>query len=202
MKGGRILGILISLAFIIGGLSGKLVLRGTGSSIALVVVGAIYLAIEIIGAINDAKEEEAQSQAPSPAPVQNLVVTKVINPDEWKEYFRNTLLKNFPQYILKENVPVTELTGDVHDVFKLYKERPNQVYKAEWGKPYDFVLYSGDTPKAVVMLGTGNVHQSKVVYLISKMFAKKLKVPYLGFYLQFPNEESYVVKRVREALAE
>ena len=151
---------------------------------------------------NDSKAEEMQSRTPSTAPARHLAVTKELDPDQWTVYFKNVLQKNFPQYVLKENVPVTELTGDVHDVFKLYKERPNQVYKAEWGKPYDFVLYAGDTPKAVVMLGIDHVHQSKVVYLISKMFAKKLKVPYLGFYLQFPNEESYVVERVRKALAE
>lgn len=43
-----IIGIIISLVMIIGGLSGDLVLRGTGSSIALVVLGFIFLILDII----------------------------------------------------------------------------------------------------------------------------------------------------------
>lgn len=45
---GRIIGLIISLAMIIGGLSGELVLRGTDSSTALVVVGALLLVFEIV----------------------------------------------------------------------------------------------------------------------------------------------------------
>lgn len=45
---GRIIGIVISLVMIIGGLSGELVLRGTDSSTALVVVGALLLVFEIV----------------------------------------------------------------------------------------------------------------------------------------------------------
>ena len=117
-----------------------------------------------------------------------------------KQYFREILLRNFSQYTIKEEVPVTALTGDIYDIFKLYKERPNQAYKAEWGKPYDFVIYSGDKPKAVVMLANYNEHSVKVQYLISKMFAKKLNVPYLGFYSKFPNKEWYVVNRIKESM--
>ena len=75
-----------------------------------------------------------------------------------------------------------------------------QVYKAEWGKDYDFVLYSDGKPKAIVMLGDGHCHSKHVDYLIARMFAKKLNVPYIGFYLEFPNKEDYVVGRIREQL--
>ena len=34
------------------------------------------------------------------------------------------------------------------------------------------------------------------------MFAKKLQIPYVGFYTQFPNTEEYVVGRVRNELGE
>lgn len=129
-------------------------------------------------------------------PAQHIVET----PKDWESYFRDILQKNFPQFTVKENVPVTELTGDINDVFRLYKERPNQVYKAEWGKPYNFVLYSEGKAKAVIMLATTNEHSVKVTYLISKMFAKKLNVPYLGFYTKFNNKEEYVVNRIKNIL--
>lgn len=45
---GRIIGIIISFGLIWGGLSGELVLRGTNSSIALVVVGCIFLVYDIV----------------------------------------------------------------------------------------------------------------------------------------------------------
>lgn len=120
--------------------------------------------------------------------------------DEWVDYFRSILKTHFPAYTLKENVPVTELTGDVQESFQLYKERPYQVYKAEWGKDYDFVLCADGQPKAIVMLGEGHCHSKHVDFLIARMFAKKLNVPYIGFYLEFPNKEDYVVGRIREQL--
>ncbi|MBQ9545907.1 MAG: hypothetical protein IJU90_01280 [Bacteroidales bacterium] len=43
----RIIGIIISIVLIIAGLSGSFVLKGTNSSIALVVVGAIWLAYDL-----------------------------------------------------------------------------------------------------------------------------------------------------------
>lgn len=63
--GGDILGMLISLVLIFGGLSGRLVLRGTNSSTALVVVGFLLLAWDIfsltskIKKVNAAKENQA-----------------------------------------------------------------------------------------------------------------------------------------------
>lgn len=112
--------------------------------------------------------------------------------------YKPILTKHFSQFTLREDVPVTDLTGDVNDVFRLYKTRSNQVYKAEWGRPYDFVMLEGGKAKAVVMLGRPHSHQNKVKYLISKLFAKKLGVPYISFYIQCPNNEAYVVKRIKE----
>ncbi|MBO4671725.1 MAG: hypothetical protein J5640_07800 [Bacteroidales bacterium] len=124
----------------------------------------------------------------------------VPDPEQWHAYFGNILRVRFPQYTVKEYVPVPELTGDIDDIFRLYRERPDQVYRAEWGRPYDFVLYSGGIARTAVMLGHDHCHNSNVKYLISKMFAKKLKVPYIGFYTKFPNREDYVVGRISEQL--
>ena len=46
---GRIIGLIISIALIIAGLSGSFVLKGTNSSMALVVFGAVLLVFDIIG---------------------------------------------------------------------------------------------------------------------------------------------------------
>lgn len=119
--------------------------------------------------------------------------------EEWKEYFRGILNRHFSQYTIQEDVPVTQLTGDTYDVFKLYKTRPNQVYKAEWGRSYDFVIYENGKVKAIIIIGDNRSYQN-VKYLIAKMFAKKLQVPYIGFYKKFANEEDYVVERIKKEL--
>ena len=98
-------------------------------------------------------------------------------------------------------MPVTELAGNASDSFKLYETRPTQAYKAEWGQPYTFVLSEGGAPKGIVMLGSGHSHDAKVKYLISRMCAKKLGLPYINFYTQMPNKEDYVVGRINKFMS-
>ena len=119
---------------------------------------------------------------------------------EWKAYFKEILQSEFSSYTIRENVKVTDLAGYANDEFKLYETRPTQAYKAEWGQPYTYVLESGGTPKAVVMLGNGHSHDSNVKYLIARMYAKKLGMPYINFYTQMPNERNYVIGRIRKFL--
>ena len=113
-------------------------------------------------------------------------------------HFENILSTSFPQYSVQKNVPVTTLAGDATDSFQLYTTRPTQSYKAEWGQPYTFVLSEGGVPKGIVMLGSGHSHYSNVKYLNSRMYAKKLGIPYINFYNQMPNERAYVVSRINK----
>ena len=119
---------------------------------------------------------------------------------EWHQYFKEILTTDFPQYTISENVPVTDLAGFAADEFQLYSTRPRQVYKAEWGQPYSFVMVKDGTPKGVVMIGSGHCHDSNVKFLIARMYAKKLGLPYINFYLQMPNERAYVIQRVNSFL--
>ena len=119
---------------------------------------------------------------------------------EWVAYFREILATEFAAYSVRENVPVTDVAGFANDEFQLYKTRPRQAYKAEWGQPYTFLLEQGSSPKGVVMLGKGNSHNSKVKYLIARMYAKKSGLPYINFYTQMPNERDYVIGRIRKFL--
>lgn len=119
---------------------------------------------------------------------------------EWVAYFREILTQDFGQFSIRENVAVQELAGDANDEFKLYASRPQQAYKAEWGKPYSFVLYDDGAIKGVVMLGKGHSHDSNVKYLIARMYAKKMNIPYINFYTQMPNEHDYVVGRIKKYL--
>ena len=120
---------------------------------------------------------------------------------QWKAYFKEILLQEFPSYTIREDVKVTELAGFATDEFKLYKTRPTQAYKAEWGQPYTFVLESAGKACGVVMLGNGHSHDSNVKYLIARMYAKKLGIPYINFYTQMPNERNYVIGRIRKFLS-
>ena len=119
---------------------------------------------------------------------------------EWISYFKDILLTEFPSYTIRENVKVTDLAGFVSDEAQLYTTRPRQVYKAEWGQPYTFVLEAGGSPKGVVMLGKGHSHDENVKYLVARMYAEKLNLPYINFYTQMPNERGYVIGRIRKFL--
>lgn len=118
------------------------------------------------------------------------------------EFFRDILQTEFSEYELSEKVAVTELAGDANDSFKLYKTRPHQAYKAEWGEPYTFVLRRNGAVKGIIMLGDKRSHNERVKYLISRMYAKKLDIPYIAFYTHLPNEIAYVVLRIRKMLKE
>lgn len=50
---GKIIGIVISIALIVAGASGQFVLKGTSSSIALIVAGAVFLVIDLISLFHD-----------------------------------------------------------------------------------------------------------------------------------------------------
>ena len=129
-----------------------------------------------------------------PAPQRPLERTDA----EWVAYFREILQTEFSQYTFKENVPVTELVGYVSDEFQLYSTRPRQVYQAEWGKPYSFVIYQAGVPRGIVMLGNGHSHDSNVKYLIARKYAQKMNLPYINFYTQMANERAYVIERIHK----
>lgn len=112
-------------------------------------------------------------------------------------FFEYVIRVECPQYTIRKDIPVTELVGNAEDRFRLYETRPEQVYKAEWGQPYNFVLYQNGKPTAVVMLGDRHSHDVNVKYLIARMYAKKLGLPYINFYTQFPNTADYVARRLQ-----
>ena len=117
---------------------------------------------------------------------------------EWIAYFRQILDENFSQYNVLQNVPVQELVGNVSDEFQLYATRPRQAYKAEWGKPYDFLLCEGSVAKGVIVIGKYQGQYRHVNFLVAKMYAKKLGLPFISFYMDAPNERNYVVNRIHQ----
>lgn len=156
---------------------------------------AVKTAVE---SLNQKEEDRPVRSAAAPEePEPENVPVEIV---DWYGYFNDILVTDFPQYSISINVPVTDLVGFVADEFQLYKKRPLQTYKAEWGAPYSFVLYQDEKPVGVVMLGSGHCHSQNVKYLIARMYAKKLGIPYIGFYTQYPNERSYVINRISELM--
>ena len=146
---------------------------------------------QVADQVNSQQGDQPAQQQPAEAP------KPIADPHA---YFAEILATEFSAYGVGENIPVTDLVGNVADEFQLYKTRPRQVYQASWGAPYTFVLFADGGPKGVVMLGSGHSHDSNVKYLISRMYAKKLGIPYINFYTQMPNERAYVVERIRKFL--
>ena len=145
-------------------------------------------------------QRPAQQPQPQRQPEPQPTFEKEKTASEWVAYFKDILSTEFAQYNIKQNVAVTDIAGFANDEFKLYKTRPQQAYKAEWGQPYTFVLEQMGNVKGVVMLGNGHSHDSNVKYLIARMYAKKAGIPYINFYTQMPNERNYVIGRIRKFL--
>ena len=165
----------------------------------------IKLLLKLVGLaknyMDDAqKNEQPTRQVHSTPRAVEPTVEKEKTSAEWETYFKGILLSEFPSYNIREKVAVPELAGFANDEFKLYKTRPCQAYKAEWGQPYTFVLEKDGNTKGVVMLGNGHSHDSNVKYLIARMYAKKLGIPYINFYTQMPNERNYVIGRIRKLM--
>ena len=150
--------------------------------------------------IENAAKQTTSQPKPTPQPTTSPRYEEEIERTEaeWLAYSREILATEFAAYNVRENVPVTDLVGFANDEFKLYETRPTQAYKAEWGQPYTFVLEQAGIAKGVVMLGNGHSHDSNVKYLIARMYAKKLGIPYINFYTQMPNERDYVIGRIRK----
>lgn len=114
------------------------------------------------------------------------------------DYFEDILRTEFTQFTIEKQVPVTNLAGFASEYFQLYENRPLQAYKAEWGQPYTFVLKKAGIPVGVLMTGYGSCHSRQVKYLISRMYAKKMGLPYISFYLDMRNRREYVIDRIRK----
>ncbi|MBR2770672.1 MAG: hypothetical protein IKD78_01430 [Bacteroidales bacterium] len=154
------------------------------------------LLVNIIKSIISSVKEDSKPQQQQP--VRPVVPERT--DEEWKAYFREILITDFAQYSFREDVPVQDIVGYANDEFKLYVDRPKQAYKAEWGQPYNFVLETPSGIKGVVMIGKGHCHEINVKYLISRMYAKKIGIPYIYFYTQLPNKKDYVVNRIYKFL--
>ena len=152
----------------------------------------------VVKAATDSASDWAEEKTSKPASTPQRSEPMREAPADWEGYFAGILSTEFPQYSVKRNVPVTDLAGFDSEECQLYETRPVQSYKAEWGKPYTFVLYQGETPVGIVMLGDGSSHARNVKYLVSRMFAKKMGLPYINFYTQMPNEKAYVVERIKK----
>ena len=162
---------------------------------------------KVVKAVKDNIETTAKPTTTTSQPRQNtsysnptLEPERKRTPAEWESYFSEILATEFPQYVVRQHVAVTDVAGFANDEFQLYTTRPRQSYKAEWGQPYTFVLEQMGSIKGVVMLGKGHSHDSNVKYLIARMYAKKMGIPYINFYTQMPNERDYVIGRIRKFL--
>lgn len=152
----------------------------------------------IENANNETRPTQQSRAAQSPVSPAAERVEREKTAAEWNAYFKEILMSEFPSYTIRENVPVPDLVGFAADECQLYTTRPSQVYKAEWGQPFTFVLETGGKPKGVVMLGSGHSHDENVKYLITRMYTEKLGIPYINFYTQMPNERGYVIGRIRK----
>ena len=93
-----------------------------------------------------------------------------------KPYFRAIIQECFNNYIIREDVPVSELGGE--------------------GRPYDFFLINHGECCGVVMLVAHNRDNNRA-YNGAKAAAKASGVPFINFYTHMPNERGFVINRIK-----
>ncbi len=67
-------------------------------------------------------------------------------------------------------------------------------------KPYDFILCRDGYVCAAIMLTPHN-RDRNAAFLNARAAAQQLGIPFVNFYLHYPNERSYVIRRIRSFLA-
>lgn len=147
-----------------------------------------------------APQQRPQPQQPQPQYDEDFPEVPNYTEAQWLDHFRQILNTDFGKYSIRENIPVQELAGDVSDEFQFYANRPQQAYKAEWGYPYTFVFYENGKARGVILLGKSQSQYKHVKLLISKMYAKKMGLPFITFYMDAPNERNYVIQRIHKFL--
>ena len=93
-----------------------------------------------------------------------------------KAYFRAIIQDCFSNYIIREDVPVSELGGE--------------------GKPYDFALFNHGECCGVVTLVAHNRDNNRY-YKGAKAAAAANGVPFINFYTHMPNERGFVINRIK-----
>lgn len=62
-------------------------------------------------------------------------------------------------------------------------------------KPFDYCLYNGSVPVAVIMLTAHNRDRNRA-FLTAKAVASGLGLPFINFYTHFENNPQYVIDRI------
>jgi len=115
-------------------------------------------------------QQGASYSAPFPAPAAPTArVTE-------KSFFRDIIHEHFGNYIVREDVAVSELGGE--------------------GKPYDFALINHGECCGVVMLVAHNRDNNRA-YKGARAAAEANGVPFINFYTHMTNEYEYVVNRIK-----
>jgi len=122
--GRAIFNLIISIIFIIGGLSGGLVLRGTNSSGALAIVGFIFLFISIFRMVpnrqNQTDEEEVSVDIPqSISPTHLQRATELIEQGMGREMIFETLKS--------EGLVGKEISDAYYYAYSIYLKKQEQI---------------------------------------------------------------------------
>ncbi len=124
-----------------------------------------------------AQQAEPVKEADYPAPVRAEEAV-----DQFPK-FDDIITRNFSDWEVKRNLPASALMSDCHPACT----------------PVQFMFYKDSEPVlAVVLVKTNNYKGMNV--LGTKRICDAKNIPYLRFYHEFDNNESYVVDRIRKHL--
>ena len=167
----------------------KAIKKGIGDAIGGAIGNKVVQAVEQATGVDFDKNGQAGSTgsaygtAAQPAAVSGQQETYQASsasiyttPATEKPYFRTIIQECFGNYVIREDVPVSEFGGQ--------------------GRPYDFALFSGGECCAVVMLVAHNRDNNRA-YKGAKAAAGANGVPFINFYTHMPNERGFVINRIK-----
>lgn len=130
--------------------------------------------------------ESQQSEAVSSKPAQPTPVYQAPkqNPTvDMKPHFDGILSRNFADCDYRADVPASELMPSAHPA----------------STPIQYMFYKDGKPCLAVVLVKRNTYNGMNVKA-TKNICENLNIPYIRFFAEYPNEETYVVERIKKYL--
>ncbi len=93
-------------------------------------------------------------------------------------YFKEIIARNFAEYTLRENVPMTEIDAEASKFFK----------------PLDFLLVKDGQPVLAIAIAKDKASKK------TPIVCRKHNVKYVTMYYVYENKESFVTDRIKNAL--
>lgn len=132
---------------------------------------------------NAEKVQQKPADVSEPAPSCEAPVSAPQPTVNMKAHFDDIIGRNFADCEYRTDVPAAELLPSAHPACT----------------PVQYMFYKNGAPRLAVVLVKRNTYNGMNVKG-TKNICAALNIPYIRFFAEYPNEEQYVVNRIKENL--